>query len=380
MAQVIRMTLVVLFVVGGLCGYPGVAIGNDCTDGVQLSGAKYLICLPESDSWNGSLVLYAHGYVSPQEPIAIPEDQLKLPDGTSIPELINALGFAFATTSYSTNGLAVVQGIADLVDLVNIFESKHGEAKFVYLVGASEGGLITTLAVEKHPEVFDGGVATCGPVGDFTRHINYLGDFRVVFDYFFPGVMPGEPIDIVPEVSEYEWENIYVQAISAAISSHPRLVQQLLRVTGAAVDKDDPVSIAETIIGVLWYNVFATNDTIDKLGGNPFDNRRRIYRGSDNDFLLNVMVERFRAEEAAIAAIEANYQTSGQLADPLITLHNKLDPIVPYWHEQLYRWKTIRSGSWLQHINIPVFRYGHCNFEVDEVLTAFILLVLKSRL
>ena len=157
-------------------------------------------------------------------------------------------------------------------------------------------------------------------------------------------------------------------------------MEQLLNVTGAAIDKDDPTSIVETIIGVLWYNVFATNDSKVKLGGNPFDNTRRIYLGSDHDWWLNRRVQRCKADPAALAEIEENYQTSGQLVSPLITLHTTLDPIVPYWHERLYRWKTVCAGSWLEHINIPVFRYGHCNFETDEVLTAFLLLVLKTKL
>ena len=35
-------------------------------------------------------------------------------------------------------------------------------------------------------------LALCGPVGDFAGQIDYLGDFRVLFDYFFPGVIPGD--------------------------------------------------------------------------------------------------------------------------------------------------------------------------------------------
>src|SRR6266581_4657618 len=119
-----------------------------------------------------------------------------LPDGTSVPGIINALGFAFATTSYSTNGLAVVQGIDDVVDLVHIFATTHGAAHRVYLVGPSEGGIVTALAVEKHPDVFAGGLAACGPIGDFRQQINYDGDFRVVFDYFFPGVIPPSPVSV----------------------------------------------------------------------------------------------------------------------------------------------------------------------------------------
>lgn len=50
---------------------------------------------------------------------------------------------------------------------------------------------------------------------------------------------------------------------------------------------------------------------------------------------------------------------------------------MPYWHEPLYRAKVLAGGSTLLHSNIPVFRYGHCNFKVSEVLAAFALLVFK---
>ena len=82
--------------------------------------------------------------------------------------------------------------------------------------------------------------------------------------------------------------------------------------------------------------MFATSDAKAKLGGNPYDNSRRLYLGSGNDFWLNLLVDRYHADPAALAAIEADYQTSGKLAAPLVTLHTTADPIVPYWHEPLY--------------------------------------------
>ena len=178
-----------------------------------MSGAVYRICMPPAPlRWNGDLVLYAHGYVPDLgQPLAIPEDQLHL-SGVYIPDLINSMGYAFATTSYSANGLAVTQGVADVRDLVRVFKKTVGpeQVNHVYLVGVSEGGLITTLAVEKFPDVFSGGLATCGPVGDLGAQINYWGDFRVVFDHFFPGALPlwtSQNVMIPPEVMA-DWETV----------------------------------------------------------------------------------------------------------------------------------------------------------------------------
>ena len=97
-------------------------------------------------------------------------------------------GYAFATTSYRKNGLAVKEGLADIVDLVEVFKTQLAKQSTgrVYVIGASEGGLIATLAAEKYSKTFCGGLALCGPIGDFRGQLNYWGDFRVLFDYFYP--------------------------------------------------------------------------------------------------------------------------------------------------------------------------------------------------
>ena len=345
-----------------------------CTGGA-LGKAQILICVPPN--WNGDLVVFAHGYVAPTGgPPAIPWDQLELPDGTSIPGIVMGLGFAFATTSYSDDGLAIVNGVGDVSDLVKAFATTAPHAPdHVYLVGASEGGLVTTLAVEQSPDVFSGGLATCGPVGDFRRQIDYVGDFRVLFDYFFPGMITGDAID-PPVISQQDWDTLYVPSITAAFVAHPVRLDKLLRVAHAPFDPNAPPTKIETALGILWYNVFATADLRAKLGGgNPYDNSRRLYLGSGNDFWLNLLVDRFHADPTALAAIEDGYQTSGRLSAPLVTLHTTADPIVPYWHEPLYTLKALPSG--LLHTNLPVFRYGHCSFRAEEALVALGLLVLK---
>src|SRR5262245_39249493 len=76
-------------------------------DAVQNSGAVYRICMPPPDEYNGRLVVWAHGFQDAGTPVGIPAEQLCLPD-VCIPDLVNGLGFAFATTSYSKSGLAVL--------------------------------------------------------------------------------------------------------------------------------------------------------------------------------------------------------------------------------------------------------------------------------
>jgi len=189
-------------------------------------------------------------------------------------------------------------------------------------------GLITTLAVEKYPDLFSGGLALCGPIGDFRGQVDYWGDFRVVFDYFFPEVLPPSPVTI-PSVVIENWGNQYAPAIIQAIALGPHATEQLLSVTQASVDPSDSASISETVLGVLWYNVFATNEAIIELNGQPFDNRKRRYLGSDDDKALKKGVERFKADRSALAGIATYYQTSGLLTKPWLPCTIRLIQLCP---------------------------------------------------
>lgn len=346
---------------------------STCTDGMQASGAVYRICTPPPGAWNGDLVVFAHGYVAPGEPIGIPEDQLELGDDY-LPDIITGLGYGFAMSSYSVNGLAILPGLADTVDVVQVFSQQVGVPNRVYLTGASEGGLITTLGVEQRVDVFDGGLSTCGPVGDFRQQIDYWGDVRVLFDYFFPGVIPGSAVQIPPEVMD-GWEATYRPAAEAALRGDPSKTAQLLVTGRVPHNPADLESGVSAVLQVLWYNVFATNDGIAKLGGQPFDNQRRRYLGSADDLALNAGVARFAADQAALAEISRAYQTAGRLAVPQVLLHTVGDPVVPYWHQPQYRQKIIASGSAALHRIIRTPAFSHCGFAKEEVLAAFGLLV-----
>ena len=351
------------------------AEGSVIYEGTLSTGALYKIWMP--DSWNGELVVFAHGYVSPGEPIAIPEDQLTLSDGTYIPDLVTDMGYAFATTSYRENGLAVQEGIIDLAELVYKFKDMFPDPKYTYLVGGSEGGLITIKSTEMK-KIYSGGLALCGPIGDFTLQVNYVGDFRVLFDYFFPGILPGDPMNIPQEVMD-DWETVYVPKILQALQTYPDRVQELLICSKAPVDPNDPTTYAKTVLGVLWYNVFATNDLIARVGGNPYDNTDKIYHGSADDAYLNKNVQRIAADPAALDKLHNLYDTTGKLNAPVITMHTVGDPIVPAWHERLYRQKALSQMPKIYYNNIFVMRYGHCNFTSDELLDGFEKLVIKVK-
>lgn len=346
-------------------------------DGVQTSGAIYRICMPPPGEWNGDLVVFAHGYVDPNEPVEIPEDQLGQL-GQSLPEIVTALGYAFAVSSYRQNGLAILEGLDDLVELVDIFEQTYGPARYVYLTGASEGGLITALGVERRPDVFDAGLSTCGPTGNFALQLAYFGNMRVVYDYFFD-TLPGSATDIPGELYQ-NWPSVYRPQVEELLAANPAITDQIIRITRAPVDAADPDNTKiSSIVGALGYQVRASTDAFSKLGGVPVGNRGIWYRGADYPILFNLGVERFDADPEAAATVDAFYQTSGEIQRPLVVMHTTGDEIIPYWHALLYYLKIAAAGELARQVTIPIQRYGHCNFEVDEVLVGFTILVLRTQ-
>ena len=138
-----RRLVFVMFVF--LAVLPGEASAACDPDAIQDSGSIYRICMPPAARYNGMLVIWAHGFQDAGSPVEIPEDQLCTPD-LCLPDVINALGFGFATNSYSKTGLAILQGKADILDLVNIYSAQKGAPAKVFLVGASEGGIITAVS------------------------------------------------------------------------------------------------------------------------------------------------------------------------------------------------------------------------------------------
>ncbi|MGW8265530.1 MAG: hypothetical protein ACWGSQ_04130, partial [Longimicrobiales bacterium] len=352
----------------------------DCVDGViPGTGALVQACIPEY-GWNGDLVVWAHGYVSPFAPLALPSDEV---DGQPVANIVTGLGYGYATTSYRDNGLIADLAVDDLDDAVDFFEDHYPAPGMVYLLGGSEGGLATALSLERSAPGYDAGMVLCAPVWSFRNQIAYLGDFRVLLDAYFPDVVPGPDwgeggvVTIDPGLigTFYGWA---VPNLTAAATAAPARFAELLRVAGVAFDPYDPSTLVESALSVLWYNIFATNDIIDKVGGLPYGNQFTWYRGSSNDWWLNRNVQRIRPTVSPSTAL-APFETDGSLEVPAVGMHTTLDPIVPFSQGLRYRIETLLAGTGFGYNFLPVRGYGHCAFQAPQVLAGFALMVFKAE-
>lgn len=107
----------------------------------EIGGAKFTMAAP--DSWQGRLVLIAHGYRPENAPLGA---DLDVSDEFVAPLVKD--GWAVAITSYRRNGWIIEDAILDLKALRDHIAEKHGGVKRCIVVGNSMGGLIGTLIVE----------------------------------------------------------------------------------------------------------------------------------------------------------------------------------------------------------------------------------------
>ncbi|MEI6127673.1 MAG: prolyl oligopeptidase family serine peptidase, partial [Pseudomonadota bacterium] len=179
-----------------------------CIEGEMPSGALYRICLPEA--WNGWLVVYAHGYVRPDAALQIP------PEAEFIAPVLSKMGAAFGVTSYRTNGFTAGKwGQEDVLDVIDVFSSLYAVPDRVLVAGASLGGGVAAKLAEDHPDIFSGVLGLCC-ASSINIQLNHHYDFRVVFDYFFPGLIPGSAIRIPQEVME-NWDAAYAPVVAEAL-------------------------------------------------------------------------------------------------------------------------------------------------------------------
>jgi len=126
--------------------------------------------------------------------------------------------------------------------LISAFPTTEGVAapKHTYLAGASEGGAVTTLLVEQYPQEVSGGLAACGPIGDFEKQ---TGVFRrlpsAVRLLLRPtvGALPGSSVSIPGELMA-NWDTVYTPQVLLALQRNPNLALQLISSSHAAIVPD----------------------------------------------------------------------------------------------------------------------------------------------
>lgn len=327
----------------------------------ELGGVPYRIRVPAN--WNGTLILYAHGYGETTIPPAL----------GPLPADVDALlarGFALAASRFAgavpMSGLAtglggyqVKQGIQNSVALTGAFTDMVGRPARTILWGKSLGGLIALGLIEKFPALYDGAVALCAAGAGTPRRFDQLLDVALAYAVAFgwdPGW--GTPGDLRDDLD-----------FSADVRSH--LLEQLvpdkfgrwefLRLVNRLPSDSfygNPVGMPERV-QVVYFALIVRAELERRAGGPVAGNLGRAYTltdeekgylaglGVDADALLAQMNDLTDITAAPNARSYADHYVapSGELRRPVLTVHTTGDTLAPAFHESAYAATVEAAGG-----------------------------------
>ena len=368
----------------------------------NIGGANYLIKVPSN--WNGTLVLYSHGYVFPGNPLT-PTDA-----GDPLTEVaLLQAGYALAGSSYSQNGWALQQAFHDQIALLKFFNTTCGPPLRTIAWGHSLGGIITAGLVQLNPGRFAGALPMCGVLAGGIGTWNQALDGAFAFDLLLAG--NALPIVHLPPLGSSALTTNFNQA-EGLLQSAQNTVQGRARIALIAALGDIPgwfttgsPEPASTDYASQEANQFAWESQVDFLfvffaraelearaGGNPSWNTGVNYRDQlnnsasgrevralyqqaglnlDKDLDALNAAPRINADPEAVVYLNKYISFDGDLNIPVLTMHTTGDGLVVNQDEQAYASVVRLEGDSNLLRQVFVHRAGHCAFSPAETLTAF---------
>ena len=360
-------------------------------------GATYLIEVPSP--WNGTLLLYSHGYVVPGTPN--PAHDVGDP-GTRAFLLAN--GFALAGSSYAHAGWAIQEALPDQIAVLDIFAASFGPPTRTIAWGHSLGGIITAGLIQNFPNRFDGALPMCGVLSGGVATWNQALDAAFAFKTLFNFGGPLQVVNITNPGANLGLAKSILTAAQATPQGRARLA--LVAALGDTPGWFDPGSpepapddfAAQEVNQFLWsFNVdfpfvFALRAELEfRAGGNPSWNTGVNYKkqlahsvnqdevialyaaaGLDLDADLETLnnAARITANPSSVEYLENNIIFKGDIEFPVLTMHTTGDGLVSNQNESAYADVVREAGNNRLLRRTFVHRAGHCIFTPAETITA----------
>ncbi|WP_249998668.1 S9 family peptidase [Actinoplanes sp. M2I2] len=364
-----------------LDGTPFIALPGARVHTGITAGAAYRIEVP--DAWNGSLVVYAHGYRGTGTTVYVDDPTLRAH--------YVARGYAWAASSYATNGYDVGQGVRDSVALIDVFRRVAGvRARSVIMSGASMGGHVTAVAIEEHPRSFAAAMPYCGVLGD-TALYDYFLDANVT-----AAALTGVDIEfpLEPDAGYQQRWREQVGRIAPALGL-PSGSTPAGRTWSAVVERRSGGDRPGFDSAFTYWNSAPSLPPLADLPflfglypglqggtariapGNVAGNRQTFYRSTDRkwptveEWRLNRDVLRVRRTATADPGLSGVPRVDGRPPVPVLSLHDIGDLFVPFSMEQAYAARAARNGRAGLFVSRAIRGVGHCDFTTAELAEGF---------
>jgi pimeloyl-ACP methyl ester carboxylesterase len=383
------------------CGGTGAAT---TAKGSLPDGATYILQCP-SVAWNGTLLLYSHGYVVPGS--ANPAQDVGDP---ATQAYLLSHGYALAGSSYSTTGWAIQQALPDQIATLDVFDNAYGTPKSTIAWGHSLGGIITAGLIQNYPSRFSAALPMCGVLAGGVATWNTALDaefaFRKLID---PSVQIVNITNPAANLANAEAAAAQAQktpqgrarlALVAALGDTPGWFTPLSPEPAATDYTAQELNQFQWGSGVTFPFAFAFRAELEaRAGGNPSWNTgvdyfgdlaksadkaevTALYRAAGlsltHDLLELDFAPRVSAKPSAVGYLLRNIAFNGDISVPVLTMHTTGDGLVVPENEQAYQSVVDRAGNGALLRQVFVHRAGHCAFTPAETITA--LQVLQNRL
>jgi len=300
------------------------------------TGAYLLAAMPKT--WNGNLIVFAHGGPGPIPPSATYSRGSLGRYGVEV-----KLGYAWIASTYRYLGYGVQQSADDTDQARQYFVDRFGKPKRTIVHGASYGGLVGAMLIERYGRNYDGAFFNSGMLAGAVVGYQFRADLRAVYQYYcknlprpnetqYP-IWMGLPADSKMTLDELTARVDECTGVTKPAAARTELQKKNLANILAVGGFRDIVLIRH-----MQYGTFNFRDIANITHGkSPFSNARSVYRGSDDDAALNRLVIRFDSDPAGVAALKADAEPKAALSVPVMAIHSINDPQVSVNAEASYR-------------------------------------------
>ena len=352
--------------------------------------------------WNGTLVLYSHGYNAPQTDVGDPATGAWLLDH----------GFALAGSTYATTGWALEQAFQDQIAVLDKFDTLgFGHPSRTIAWGHSLGGMITAGLIQLFPDRFTAALPMCGVVAGGPGVWNQGLDSEFALQTLMP--TPGSKL---VNFTSFTDAAINFNVASTALATAQTSPQGRARIALSAALADipgwfDPTKPepAPTDFPTQEQNQFLWDQSVDfffaylgrfelerRAGGNfswntGVDYRAQLANSADlaevqglyaaagldlNQDLDTInSAARISADPAAVDYLTRFIVYNGDNQIPVLTLHTTGDGLVDVTDESAYSSVVRSQGDGSNLRQVFVHRAGHCTFTPAETISAFQTLI-----
>lgn len=373
---------------------------TDEYSGTLPNGAEWSFAVP--DDWNGTVLLYSHGY---RPTFAGSANPAQIAPNGATEDLLLDMGYALVGSGYAERGWALTTAVDDQLDSLDAALDVSGiEPEHILAYGTSMGGLVTGRIAETAGDVIEGALPTCGLMEGGVDLNNYQLDAAHAINQL---IDPEHDIQIegygeTDVFSAFAATGALLGAVGAAQATPEGQARNALAAALFHLPGDDSGSLEEwqqSMYDLLTQTIgFVTAGRYDietAAGGNAtwnagVDYAKLFQKSADRKLVAKLYKEAgldlkadlalltetadIEADPGSVEALFGHSGLTGDLQMPVMSLHTTVDILAPVQVEQEYAEDVRGQGDKALLRQMLVERDGHCAFTPAEIAAGIVVL------